>query len=892
MREAQAVTLAELLKQYRVRARLSQEELSERARLSVRAISDLERGLKQRPRNATVRLLVAALGLSEPEQAVFEAAAHGDGQSLVPGAVHAHNLPAQLTSFVGRATEIAALGELLLRPDVRLLTLTGAGGAGKTRLAVRVAEEVLPRFVDGVRFVDLSPIADPGLVSLAIAQALRVQEADSPSLLDALALHLRDRRMLLVLDNFEQVVLAAPAATQLLAACPGLKVLVTSRVTLRVRGEQVYPVPPLTRPDPTQPVSAQQLGQYESVQLFLVRAQAMKPEFQITNDNAPALAEICRQLDGLPLAIELAAARAKLLPPHILLERLAHPLQVLTRGPRDLPERQQTLRAAIGWSYALLSAVEQRLFGRLAVFVGGCTMEAIAAVWGDTAHAGNAEQEPGAGAYADGDRGEHDAMDPRSLADPLPSLLDQVASLVDKSLLRADEAGRELRFTMLELIRGFALGQLELSGEAETLRQRHAAYYLRLAERLELAAMGPHQAAAMDALEQDHDNLGVALAWSRGQADDAELGLRLAAALWWSWGQRGYVREGRRWLEDALTAPAARAPTRARAKALYRAGILAWYQGEHAHAVALSNESLRLAQALGDTQGVGWTLHNLGRVAFLQGDYRQAAPLLEESLARFREVGDTWGTPWSLDVLGQVVMAQGDTARAVVLWEESLRLRQQIGDVQGIPWTLNNLGDVAAAQGDYVRARALLEESLARVREQGIKRPIPWVLDNLGQVAAAQGDYARAWMLLDESLTLLRERGEKTGVAQVLSHQGGVALDQGDHPRAAMLLAESLALSRDLGAKHSIARVLQQFGRVAQIQGDDVRAARLVAAGEALREALGASLRPTVRMQHETVRAATRARMGETAWAAAWAAGQSMLPEQAIAYALADEPDP
>jgi tetratricopeptide (TPR) repeat protein len=566
----------------------------------------------------------------------------------------------------------------------------------------------------------------------------------------------------------------------------------------------------------------------------------------------------------------------------MLLEQLAHPLQVLTRGPRDVPERQQTMRATIGWSYALLSAAEQRLFRRLAVFVGGCTMEAIAAVGEDTAHGGNAEQEPGAGACAGSDRRGHGAMPRPSLADPLPPLLDQVASLVDKSLLRADEASGELRFTMLELIRGFALGQLELSGEAETLRQRHATYYLGLAERLEVAAMGPHQAAAMDALEQDHDNLGVALAWSRGQAGDAELGLRLAAALWWSWGQRGYVSEGRRWLEDALTAAPATAPTRARAKALYRAGILAWYQGEHAHAVALSNESLALSQELGDPQGVAWALHNLGRVAFLQGDYQQAGPLLEQSLARFREVGDTWGTPWSLDVLGQVVMAQGDHARAVVLWEESLRLRQRIGDVQGIPWTLNNLGDVAAAQGDFVRARTLLEESLARVREQGIKRPIPWVLDNLGQVAAAQGDYARAWMLLDESLALLRERGEKTGVAQVLSHQGGVALDQGDHPRAAMLLAESLALSRELGAKHNIARVLQQLGRVAHIKGDDVRAPRLMAAGDALREALGASLRLIVRMQHETVRAATRARMGETAWAES----QAMPLEQALAYAL------
>ncbi len=292
--------------------------------MSVRAISDLERGLKQRPRNATVRLLVEALGLSKPEQAVFEAAAHGEAPPIEAGAARAHNLPPQLTSFVGRATELVAVMELLLRPDVRLLTLTGPGGAGKTRLAVRVAEEVLPRFVNGVRFVDLAAVSDPALVSLAIAQALRVQEANSPSLLDAVAAHLRDRSMLLVLDNFEQVVLAAPVAPQLLAACPGLKVLATSRVTLRVSGEHVYTVPPLTLPQPGHQLPVADVAHSEAVRLFVTRAQAVKPGFALTRENAPAVVEICQRLDGLPLAIELAAARVRLLAPQAMVARLGN----------------------------------------------------------------------------------------------------------------------------------------------------------------------------------------------------------------------------------------------------------------------------------------------------------------------------------------------------------------------------------------------------------------------------------------------------------------------------------------------------------------------------------------------------------------------------------------
>ena len=594
MRDTQAGTLAELLKQYRARAHLSQEELAERSGLSARAISDLERGLKQRPHNATVRSLVKALGLSEQEQAVFGAVGSGAAavESVesaaaplaVAGPTRAHNLPPQLTSFVGREREVAAVVGLLLRPDVRLLTLTGPGGAGKTRLAVRAVEEVLPRFADGVRFVDLSSISDPGLVSIEIARMLGVKETGVLSPLNAVVAHLRDRHMLLVLDNFEQVVLAAPVAIQLLLACPGLTVLATSRVTLHVRGEQVYPVPPLTLPDPLQPASAQQLSQYESVQLFVLRAQAVKPEFAITTENAPAIAQICRRLDGLPLAIELAAAHVRYVPPQTIVARLGARLALLTGGAQDLPSRHQTLRATLDWSYDLLPDAARTLLARLAVFTGGCGLEAAEAVC--------VLDRPGG----------HDPLNGDA------DLLGDISSLVDHSLLREEErVAGEVAFSMPETVREYALARLAESGESEVIRERHAGYYLTLAEAAEQELKGPWQADWLRRLESERDNLRAALLWAHGSGQ-AQVGLRLAGALQWFWLMRGYFTEGRTLLARALAA-AGGSPA-ARAKALTGNGMLTWRQGDFEGAATLLQKALDLYRGLGDTAGAAFALHH------------------------------------------------------------------------------------------------------------------------------------------------------------------------------------------------------------------------------------------------------------------------------------------
>jgi predicted ATPase/Tfp pilus assembly protein PilF len=775
-----------------------------------------------------------------------------------------HNLPAQRVRLIGRERERGAITALLRRDDVRLVTLTGPGGTGKTRLSQQVTADLCDEFADGAVFVELAPIGDPALVVSTIAQALDVKESGAQPLAGSLKVYLRDKHMLLVLDNFEQIVAAAPLVSELLAAAPRLKMLVTSRVPLHLDEEHEYQAPPLALPDLKTLPPLDQLIQYPAVTLFMERAQAVKPDFQITGENAQAVAAICARLDGLPLAIELAAARSKLLPPRALLARLDRRLSVLTGGARELTVRQQTLRGAIAWSYDLLDEAERTLFRRLAVFVGDCTLEAMEAICG--------------------------AMGDRRVALP-----DVVASLIDKSLLRRqpEETGEiagQPRFTMLETIREYAREQMAASGEAEALRKAHAEYYLALVERLEPQLMGPEQAACMDLLELDHDQLRAALAWSRERARGAELGLRLATALWWFWGQRGYLSEGRGWLESTLAAAQALPRTRTldalRAKALYRAGVLAWYQSDHERAIALCEESLQIAQALGDGQGIAWALHNLGRVAYLQGDYPRAVPLLEQSLAGFREAGDNWGIPWSLDVLGQAAVARGDYGQAERLWTESLELRQSIGDVQGIPWPLNNLGEVAAARGEYARARTLFEESLALFREQGVTRPIQWVLDNLGQVALAEGDYGRATSLFEESLATFRELGEKEGAAHALAHLGEAALSQDDQVGAAPLLEESLELFRDVGARHGISRALQQMARAAYLKGDNMRAARLFGVVSVLREAMGAPFRPVVRKQYESTVAATRAQLDEASFTSAWAQGRAMSLEQAIAYAL------
>ncbi|MFN2513389.1 MAG: protein kinase [Pyrinomonadaceae bacterium] len=520
-----------------------------------------------------------------------------------------NNLPAQLTSVIGRKAEAFTIKKQLQRPDVRLLTLTGPGGTGKTRLCLQVANELLGDFTDGVYFVALAAISDPNLVIPTIAQTVGIKDVGGGSLPNRLKEYLRDRQLLLAIDNFEQLVAAAPFLTELLSYSMHLKLLVTSRAALRITGEHEFAVPPLSLPAPDQPLTAEVLAQYPAVELFVERACAVKPTFALTDENTRAVVEICARLDGLPLAIELAAARIKVLPPQALLARLENRLKLLMGGARDLPARQQTMRGAIAWSYDLLNDEEKKLFRRLSVFVGGCELEAVEFV-----------------CNRKGDMG--------------IDVLDGVASLVDKSLLQQKEMlPTEPRFAMLETITEYGLEQLIASGEADEQRRNHAEFFLKLAELAETELLGAQQEVWLDRLETEQGNLRAALHWAE-EKKQAEIGLRLAGALWRFWEMRGYLAEGRKHLASFISLPESEFTIKARLKALYAVGVLADAQCDYAAARSWFEEKLKLSRKLGDKWGVANSLNNLGIVALRQRDYDTAGSLYEESLTLWRELGN------------------------------------------------------------------------------------------------------------------------------------------------------------------------------------------------------------------------------------------------------------
>jgi predicted ATPase/class 3 adenylate cyclase/DNA-binding NarL/FixJ family response regulator len=697
-----------------------------------------------------------------------------------------NNLPAQATEFIGREQLLQATRTALLRPSTRLVTLTGPGGAGKTRLALELAAQLLDSFVDGVRFVPLASVTDPEQVLPAIARVLDVREAADRPVIASLADALRQQQLLLVLDNFEHVIGAAAGIATLLSTAHSVKVLVTSRAPLRLYGERTVAVPPLTLPDRRDSPTSEHLAQFEAVRLFVDRAQAAQSDFALSAENASDVAEICHRLDGLPLALELAAARIRSMPPRTMIQRMERRLPLLIGGARDLPARQRTLRDTIAWSYDLLEPAEQAMFRRLAIF-RGFSLEAAEMVCGGDGRSGEASVAP-----------EPLGMD----------VLDAIESLVEKSLLRHNEGvSGQPWYVMLETVREFGLERLEESGEAGPIRGRQARAALDLAGHAASMLVGPEQARWFGRLEQEHDNLRVALRWSRDQGRVAPA-LRLGAVLGALWQVRGHLREGREQLTEVLAL------------------------------VGTADHPALRADVLG----------KLGRILLDLGDNRAARAALDEALG----------------------------------------IQRRLGDERALAETLEGLGWIASSEDDYAAAHACLAESLNIARRLDDRRGISHALNGLGWIATAQGDHAGARALLDEALAGFRALADERGIADCLVHLGWALQARGETLEARRLLRESLGIAWELRDRTLFAEALDTCATSLLTEDDARGAACLLAAAQAQREIVGVRLSPSVLAEVEAELASIRARVGDQAFAEAWAHGSAMSPEQAMAHASAE----
>jgi predicted ATPase/class 3 adenylate cyclase len=709
-----------------------------------------------------------------------------------------NNLPRQLTTFIGREREIAEAKRLLA--ETHLLTITGPGGSGKTRLSLEIGARLLSEYPDGVWLVEFAHLADPARVPQVLATALSVREEADRPLLVTLVDHLRPKRVLLLLDNCEHLIDAcAGLADTLLRGCPEVKILPSSREALGLTGEVVFRVPPLSLPDSRLVPALERLAEYEAVRLFVDRAIAVKPDFTLTDDTAAAVVQICRRLDGIPLAIELAAARVRTLSVQQITAHLDERFRLLTGGSRTALPRHQTLRGLIDWSYGLLSEAERELFRRVSVFVGGWTLEASVAVC----------------AGVDVDRYD---------------IVELLGRLVDKSLCLIDCEGSDPRYRLLETIRQYGFEKLAETSEGQVVRARHRDFYLGFAEDAEPRLQGPEQVAWLQRLEADHDNLRAALRWSL-DCDETEAALRLGSALSLFWDTHGYVREGREWL-DELLAHARERPTstvtarRALGKVLDAASRTRARWSEFPQATEFLTQGLAVWRELGDKRGIAEALNNLAVGATQSGDRVRARVLVAESLALFRELSDKRGTAHALNNLAEILRGDGDLPGARALFEESVPLFEAIEERRGLSHALDNLGGILTAQGDYGPAEALYSRSRRLAEELGDNHAVATALRSLGGVAHHRGDHERARSCYEDSVARFREMGDGFCLAKSLIGYALTSHEMGDHEQARVLGDQGLALLREAGAKGELAPRLGQLGAAALAHGDVARAAR------------------------------------------------------------------
>lgn len=748
-------SFADMLRRSRKSAGLTQEALAELSGVSTRTVSDLERGINRAPRSDTLMMLASALDLPDSDLKEWKKVRKALSVRSVSPVVTAPEsgtiqLPVYLTDFVGRGQQVQHVIDLLHRQDIRLLTLTGPGGVGKTRLAIAAVRQSAPAFPDGVWFIDLAPVQESSLVLQTVADAIHIHVRASQTALEALVNGLSGKRALLLIDNVEHVLDAAVDIGRLVQECLEVTILTTSRAPLRVQGEQEFLVLPLDLPDIEQEVRAADLQQSEAVSLFIHRVHEIRPDFAITDKNAAAIAGICRRLDGMPLAIELAAARIRFLSPQVMLDRLENSLALLRGGAVDLPPRQQTLRGTIAWSYDLLPERSQRLFRRLSVFRGGWSLDSAERVSDDQA------------------------------------VIEHLERLVEHSLVRVyEQQGGEPRYTMLETIREFGLERLVEHGEQDQAYGALGDYLIDLAEdAISWWRTFEHQH-WYGQLETELDNLRAALGWFIER--DPVFACRLGGALWRFWAARGNVREGRVWLETSLERAPDLTPA-VRARVLEGIGTCAYMMSDYNVVRTSLEEALLLWESIGDRKGIAWAHHGFARIALGSGDYQGAEQRCNMSLAISREIRDLLGIADMLNVLGVVASAKEEDARAQKLYEESLALRQEVGDYFGVQQSLSNIGYVAMRDGDYPRARVLIEESLAIGQKYHFHRQVE-AMDHLqlGILAILEGEYARATDHVARSIRQHHWQGTSLWVAKCLMAFAEIAIATGQQDRAVTL---------------------------------------------------------------------------------------------------------